>query len=173
MVAYQLMLYALIAGFVLVFWKAAQWAMMSTRAARDAQSLTPSDLLGLSESCEQLIMDLRTAADECTAQVEAAVRKAELLLGKLDGAMPATIIAEVVRDAPEAPAGANKPARAFEEQLASARDEAPEDPVQRMYWLADRGLPVADIARMENRSSAEVKLILDLRRLEAADRQAA
>ncbi len=29
---YQLTVYALIAGFVLIFWKAAQWAMTSARA---------------------------------------------------------------------------------------------------------------------------------------------
>jgi len=72
----QLMVYALIAGFVLVFWKAAQWTLASTRAARDSESLTPADLQSLQEACEGLIADLREVADEATARVNLAVQKA-------------------------------------------------------------------------------------------------
>lgn len=73
---YTLIVFAIIAAFVAVFWKAAQWAMNSTRISRDAESLTPADLEALRETCDGLVADLRSAADECTAQVEDAIRRA-------------------------------------------------------------------------------------------------
>ncbi len=93
---YQLMVYALIAGFVLVFWKAAQWTLASTRAARDSESLTPADLQALQEACEGLIADLREVADEATARVNLAVQKAEIIVSKLDESIPIeSILAQV------------------------------------------------------------------------------
>lgn len=74
---YTLLVFAILAAFVAVFWKVAQWAMNSARAARETESLTPADMEALRETCDALVADLRSAADECTAQVEEAIRKAQ------------------------------------------------------------------------------------------------
>lgn len=182
--AYQLIVYALIAGFVLVFWKAAQWTLASTRAARTAESLTPEDMLALKEACENLLEDLRAAADDATARVDLAVRKAEIIAAKLNDSLPMTSVlvqaepdeqpqtetlsaaAAVQQAATAALAAASQPAAAQPEPL-------PADPIQRMYVLADQGLSATEIARREKRTPGEVKLILDLRTMESEERRAA
>ena len=166
--AYQLIVYALIAGFVLVFWKAAPWTLASTRATRTAESLTPEDMLALKEACENLLEDLRAAADDATARVDLAVRKAEIIAAKLNDSLTETLsaAAAVQQAATAALAAASQPAAAQPEPL-------PADPIQRMYVLADQGLSATEIARREKRTPGEVKLILDLRTMESEERRAA
>ncbi|BCW99776.1 MAG: hypothetical protein ACUVSM_07055 [Armatimonadota bacterium] len=161
---YQLTVYALIAGFVLIFWKAAQWAMTSARAARDSESLTPADLMALQEACEGLISDLREVADDATARVNLAVAKAEIVLEKLAQTVPVDAVlarAEVGHPAVDAPEEELSQPAPAEVDLAGIQD-----PVERVYRLADLGHSCEEIARMENRSPGEVRLILDLRNLQ-------
>lgn len=162
---YQITVYALILGFVAVFWKASQWAMASTRAMREEQSLTPDDLLKLKDACEDLIADLRAAADESTAQVEGAIRKAELVLNKMQGAMPATIVAQIADDTMTPPDILLN--ESSEVLVGGPAQENAIDLLKRVYHLADQGYSLTDIARRENRSPGEVKLILDVRNLQA------
>lgn len=157
---YQLVVYALIAGFVAVFWKAAQWTLASTKAARASESLTPADLEALQEACEGLITDLRAAADESTARVAQAIERAEIVCRHLSDSVPMDRIL-VAGDAPAAtPAAQPEPAS----QPVAA---LPEDPIKRIYHFADTGMDHTEIAARENRSPGEVKLILDLRELQA------
>ena len=162
---YQLTVYALIAGFVLVFWRAAQWATVSARTARDSEALTPADLMALQEACEGLISDLRAAADDATARVNLAVAKAEIVLDKLSRTVPVDAVlarAEVETPAADSSveAGTALPPSAIEDQAGL------EDPVERVWLLADRGHSCEEIARMEQRSPGEVRLILDLRQFQ-------
>ncbi len=169
---YQLTVYALIAGFVLIFWKAAQWAMASARAARDSESLTPADLMALQEACEGLISDLRDVADDATARVSMAVARAELVLEKLAHSVPVdAVLARAEAVPPAAEGNGDSPPVSVAEPLSAPAASGPDvssiqDPVERVCRLAELGHSCEDIARMEQRSPGEVRLILDLRNLQ-------
>lgn len=169
----QLAFYALIAVMALLFWKGSQWVLASTRAAHESESLTPNDLNALREACEVLIQDLREAADLATARVENSVRKAELIHEKLSDLLPdvALVSSQSLADEPREsfslrleeepsvlPVAAQEPAPVTEEFT---------DPLDRIYFMADSGMNATEIARRENRPAGEIKLILDLRRLQA------
>lgn len=169
----QLALYALIAAMVMLFWKGSQWVLASTRAARESESLTPADLGTLREACEVLIQDLREAADLATAQVENSVRKAELIHEKLSELLPDVALVSSQNLSEEQ--GHSYSLR-LEKTASEPKPLTPEpdfelnefaDPMDRIYFMADSGMNASEIARRENRPAGEIKLILDLRKLQA------
>lgn len=170
----QLALYALIAAMVMLFWKGSQWILASTRAARESESLTPADLGALREACEVLIQDLREAADLATARVENSVRKAELIHEKLSGLLPDVALVSSQNLSEEQ--GQSYSLRLEETPSVVPESHSPEpdfelnefaDPMDRIYFMADSGMNASEIARRENRPAGEIKLILDLRKLQA------
>lgn len=181
MIEYQIALYALIGAFVVVFWKASQWALASARATKEAESLTPGDLDALREACEFLITDLRAAADESTAQIELAIRKAEIITDKLNQMIPMVMSnVHIVEDtevgerpleitlngsAVQNPEMAREVVRGHNGSRADFHEE--DEDFNRIYQLSDMGASISDIARSEGKSPGEIKLILDLRNMQS------
>lgn len=174
---------------MLVFWKAAQWAMSSARTAREAESLTPADFEALKEACETLIADMCSTADECTARVEKAIRQAEAAVGTLHASAnadkscaprPAVPIYHLPAGDTEIPEFTLPFEDTEIDQTAVVTPVTSDVPVlsptgsvERIYQLAEQGISCEEIARREDRSPAEVKLFLDVREMQTRFTQAA
>lgn len=162
METYPYILFAIFASMIYAFWKAGSWLMSNGKAVRDRESLSPADLDALTRACEDLISDLRSAADDCTARVENSIRKAEIIASKLDQSVPSIDKLQIVLDEGDGALGS-----AAAPVVVDGIEPVQTDPMLRVYQLADQGRSPAEIARLEKRPIGEIKLMLDLRKLQS------
>lgn len=88
----QLLSFLALAGMgFAAFWGLKWMGRAGRQQAQTRNQLSPSDLRLLEETAARLTAEIRAAADECVARVEAACRRAEGCLGE-----PATVSSECV-----------------------------------------------------------------------------